>query len=175
MGYFPGTRQQNRRSYLNSIEVELNYKEYDFTSRVKVTSTGQGFMVAVYLDRPVPEKLIWPGRSQLGVFPCCILWQNVYDGRRFREYCQNIRLTILICFQEARKLSKFYGLSTFDDRGRNEFIVPQPFSKGNKLVLAPEDSDVRVSISSESEINLFDGRNLAQNGTFVVRSISLPT
>lgn len=46
----------------------------------------------------------------------------------------------------SEKIEQFYKLSTFDDRGRNEFIVPHPFSKGNKLVLAPEDADVRVSI-----------------------------
>ena len=70
----------------------------------------------------------------------------------------------------SERVPQFYGLSTFDDRGRDEFIDPMPLSTGHKLVLAPEDESRRVLISSDSELNLFDGRVLAQNGTFVVRS-----
>ncbi|HEX7027938.1 MAG TPA: glycoside hydrolase family 9 protein, partial [Gammaproteobacteria bacterium] len=49
---------------------------------------------------------------------------------------------------------------------------PQPLAKGGRLVLAPDDELRRVSILSPStELQLFDGRNKAQNGWFVVRSL----
>jgi endoglucanase len=41
----------------NIIEVNLVYKEYDFTSRLLVTAKDKGIEISVYLDKPVPEKL----------------------------------------------------------------------------------------------------------------------
>ena len=41
----------------NSIEVALRYDDYDFDSRVVVTSKGAGVEIAVWLDKPVPEAL----------------------------------------------------------------------------------------------------------------------
>ncbi|MFA6818760.1 MAG: glycoside hydrolase, partial [Bacteroidales bacterium] len=153
----------------HSIEVELKYNDYDFTSRIKVTSYGKGVRLAVYLDKPVPEKLV--GRAGLNweFFPASFFGKTyMMDGKPGILPWYPADNTHML--PRSEQIEQFYGLSTFDDRGRDEFIVPYPFSKGNTLVFAPEDPDLRVCISSGSEINLFDGRNLAQNGTFVVRS-----
>ena len=153
----------------NSIELELKYNDYDFTSRIKVTSYGKGVRLVVYLDKPVPDKLV--GRAGLNweFFPASFFGKTyMMDGQPGILPMYPADNTHML--PRSEKIEQFYGLSTFDDRGRNEFIVPHPFSKGNTLVFAPEDPDLRVCIFSESEINLFDGRNLAQNGTFVVRS-----
>ena len=40
-----------------SIEVAMRYDDYDFDSRVIVTAKGKAVEIAVYLDKPVPEKL----------------------------------------------------------------------------------------------------------------------
>ena len=48
--------------------------------------------------------------------------------------------------------------------------MAHPIATGKTLVMAPEDKDIRVTFKSESDINLYDGRNLSSNGTFVVRS-----
>jgi hypothetical protein len=153
----------------NSIELELKYNDYDFTSRIKVTSYGKGVRLVVYLDKPVPEKLV--GRAGLNweFFPASFFGKTyMMDGQPGILPMYPADNTHML--PRSEKIEQFYGLSTFDDRGLAEFVVPHPFSKGNTLVFAPEDPDLRVSISSQSEINLFDGRNLAQNGTFVVRS-----
>ena len=71
----------------------------------------------------------------------------------------------------AEKIPQFENHTTFDDRGRGEFIVPEPIATGKTIVLAPEDPERYVTIQSETELMLFDGRNLAQNGWFVVRSL----
>ena len=44
-------------------------------------------------------------------------------------------------------------------------------STGHQIVMAPEDEALRVSVRSETEIGIYDGRHLAQNGTFVLRSL----
>ena len=40
-----------------SIEVTMRYDDYDFDSRVVVTAKGKAVEIAVWLDKPVPEKL----------------------------------------------------------------------------------------------------------------------
>ena len=70
------------------------------------------------------------------------------------------------------KIRQFEGYSTFDDRGRNEYVEAQPVAAGKTLVLAPEDPERRITIQALSgELQLLDGRNLAQNGWFIVRSL----
>jgi len=50
-------------------------------------------------------------------------------------------------------------------------VEPKPIAAGQTFVLAPEDPERRVTIKALSGgVQLFDGRNLAQNGWFVVRS-----
>src|SRR6185437_1980165 len=57
------------------------------------------------------------------------------------------------------------------DAGTNRF-EPLPLATGRTLTLAPEDPLRRVSISaSGDDISLYDGRNQAQNGWYVVRTL----
>ena len=41
-----------------TIEVALRYDDYDFDSRIVVTAKGRAVEIAVWLDKPVPEKLV---------------------------------------------------------------------------------------------------------------------
>jgi endoglucanase len=51
-------------------------------------------------------------------------------------------------------------------------IQPQALATGQRITLSPEDAMTRVSIASDdAPLSLFDGRNQAQNGWFVVRSL----
>src|SRR5690606_18091007 len=57
-------------------------------------------------------------------------------------------------------------------RGAAGEIERLPFATGRKLVLAPEDPTRRVSIETRNgELALLDGRNQAQNGWLVVRTL----
>src|SRR5262245_19549812 len=67
---------------------------------------------------------------------------------------------------------QFQGYTTFEDRGRGEYVEPAPLATGKTLVLSPEDPERHVTIqASAGELQLLDGRNVAQNGWFVVRSL----
>ena len=153
----------------NSISVVLDYADYGFKSTIKVTGKDKGVTMAVYLDKPLPESLVGKAGMNLEFFPA------TYFGKTFMmDGMPDILPKHPASSTEMRpvseKITQIFGLSTFNDRGRDEFIVPAPIATGHKLVLAPEDDDLRVAFSSDSEINLFDGRNLAPNGTFVVRT-----
>ncbi len=157
----------------NSIEVGLRYDEYDFNSRVIVTAKDKGVEISVYLDKPLPEKLVGNAGFNFEFLPSAY-FEKTYlaDGKpaNFPLYPSSKTSIEPI----SKKIPQFAGHTTFDDRGRGEFIVPSPIAEGKILVLAPEDGERRVKIVSESpgeNLMLFDGRNLAQNGWFIVRSL----
>jgi hypothetical protein len=154
----------------NSIDVIMRYEDYDFNSRVNVMAKDDGVLITVYLDKPLPEKLEGRAGFNLEFLPASY-FEKTYlaDGKpgNFPLYPASNTVTR----SGAEKIPQFANHTTFDDRGRNEFIDPLPLASGKTFVLAPEDPERYVKIQSETEIKLYDGRNLAQNGWFVVRSM----
>ena len=158
----------------NTITCLLRYEAFDFDSRLVVTPEGAGFRVAVHVDKPVPEKL--EGRAGLNL--------EFLPSRYFeRTYLADSKPGIFPRYPTGptlikpadTKIPQFEGYSTFDDRGRNEYIEAQPVATGQMFVLAPEDAERRVTIRAVSGgLQLLDGRNLAQNGWFIVRSLLQP-
>ena len=154
----------------NYIEVELTYEDYGFTSKIRVQPKDKGCLMQVYLDKPVPENLVGKAGMNLEFFPASYFGKNyLVDGaaRILPKYPQHDTQVRPV----SEKIPQYYGESTFDDRGRGEFLVPIALSTGHQIVMAPEDKALRVGIRSDQEVSLYDGRHLAQNGTFVVRSL----
>jgi len=154
----------------NSITVGFIYKDYDFTYKIKVSSAEKGVNMAVILDNPVPAELVGKAGLNLEFFPA------PYFGKTFMMDGKSAILprhpaSTVDARPVEEKVTQIFGLSTFNDRGLGEFLVAHPIATGKTLVLAPEDEDLRVTFTSDSEINLYDGRNLSQNGTFVVRTL----
>lgn len=161
-------RTVNRKE--NYIEVELTYEDYGFTSKIRVQPKDKGCLMQVYLDKPVPENLVGKAGMNLEFFPASYFGKNyLVDGvaRILPKYPQHDTQVRPV----SEKIPQYYGESTFDDRGRGEFLVPIALSTGHQIVMAPEDKALRVGIRSDREVSLYDGRLLAQNGTFVVRSL----
>jgi len=151
------------------ISCKFNYPDYKFQYRINVKQEGKGVRMSVELEDPLPVELVGKAGLNMEFFPATYFGKTyLMDGQSeiFPRYpSSNTEMR-----PNSEKITQFYGLSTFDDRGRNEFIVPKPISKGHTLIVAPEDDDLRVMFQSDAELNLYDGRNLSQNGTFVVRS-----
>ncbi|MDA3929492.1 MAG: glycoside hydrolase family 9 protein, partial [Prolixibacteraceae bacterium] len=154
----------------NSIEITLRYEEFEFDSKLKVTPEGSGFRIKVFLDQPVPLQLEGRAGFNMEFLPSSYFEKNyLIDGQPgiFPRYpSSNTKLE-----PGSKKIKQFEGHTTFDNRGKDEFIVPFPLATGNTLVLAPEDNERSIKIKSATELMLFDGRNLAQNGWFIVRSV----
>lgn len=154
-----------------SISVDLNYKDYNFNSKISVTARDNGVEINVFLDKPLPKELEGKAGFNLEFLPSAYFEKTfLMDGNpgNFPRYPSgNTKMEPL-----RNKIPQFAGHTTFDDRGRGEFIVPYPIATGKMLVLAPEDPERFVKVkSSDADLMLFDGRNLAQNGWFVVRSL----
>ena len=153
-----------------SIEVVMRYDDYDFDSRVVVTGKGKAVEIAVWLDKPVPEKLAGEAGFNIEFLPSQY-WLKTYnvDGRlgRLPRYATSQTITR----PNAEKPRQFKGFKTYDDRGTNRFIDPLPIETGHKITLATDQPDRMVTISSDAELKLYDGRILAQNGWYVLRSV----
>ena len=155
----------------NNIEVTMNYSEFDFSSRAVVTSRDNGIEISIYLDKPLPQKLEGRAGFNLEFLPAAYFEKTwLADGRPgiFPLYPSgNTKMQ-----SSDNKIKQFAGHNTFDDRGRNEDIIPEPLTSARTLILAPEDPERHVKIqSADADIMLFDGRNLGQNGWFIVRSL----
>ena len=163
------TRKVDKES--KSIEATLRYGDYDFDSRVVVTAKGKGVEIAIYLDKPLPKELEGSAGFNLEFLPSQY-WAKTYlmDGRinRFPRYVVGNTITR----PNSEKLKQFKGYVTYDDRGTGRFIEPLPLETGRSIILAPDKPERLVKITShEADLMLFDGRVLAQNGWFVVRSL----
>ena len=163
------SRKVNREN--SSIEVALRYDDYDFDSRIIVTAKGKAVEIAVYLDKPVPEKLAGDAGFNLEFLPSQY-WLKTFmmDGRygRLPRYATSQTITR----PNNEKPRQFKGFKTYDDRGTNRFIDPLPIETGHQIIMATDNPERMVKISSDdAELKLYDGRMLAQNGWFVLRSV----
>ncbi|WP_068840374.1 glycoside hydrolase family 9 protein [Pontibacter akesuensis] len=154
-----------------TIEATLRYEEYNFDSRVVVTAKGKGVEIAVYLDKPLPKVLEGAAGFNLEFLPSQY-WNKAYlmDGRpnRFPRYVVGNTVTK----PNSEKPKQFKGFVTSDDRGTGKYIDPLPLETGRTFLLAPDEPERLVKITSpDADLMLFDGRMLAQNGWFVVRSL----
>ncbi len=167
----PGISARTIDSVNQTIGATLRYEDYDFESRVVVSPKGKGVEISVYLDEEIPAELEGEAGFNLEFLPSQY-WNKVYlmDGRlnRFPRYVVGNTVTR----PNSEKLKQFLGYVTADDRGTNSFIEPLPLETGRSLLLAPDDPERLVKITSENtDLMLYDGRILAQNGWYVVRSL----
>ena len=154
-----------------SIEVTMRYDDYDFDSRVVVTAKGKAFEIAVWLDKPVPEKLAGEAGFNLEFLPSQY-WHKTFtmDGRlgRLPRYAASQTITR----PNSEKPRQFKGFKTYDDRGTDRFVDPCPMETGHSIVMASDTPERMIRISSnDAELKLYDGRMLAQNGWYVLRSV----
>ena len=154
-----------------SIEVALRYDDYDFDSRIVVTAKGKAVEIAVWLDKPVPEKLVGEAGLNMEFLPSQY-WLKTFttDGRlgRLPRYATSQTVTR----PNSEKPRQFKGFKTYDDRGTGCFVDPLPLETGHRITMATDDPERMISISSDdAELRLYDGRMLAQNGWFVLRSV----
>lgn len=152
------------------IEVGMRYDWYDFDSRVVVEPKGKAVEISVFLDKPVPEALAGEAGFNLEFLPSQY-WNKAYlvDGKpnRFPRYA----VSDTKARPNEEKVRQFKGYRTYDDRGTGEFVEALPLSTGHEFLLAPDDPQRMLKITSENELGLYDGRMLAQNGWFVLRSV----
>ncbi|MBN2520721.1 MAG: glycoside hydrolase family 9 protein [Bacteroidales bacterium] len=136
----------------NNIEVFLSYPEYDFNYSLKVKSENENIIISVILNKPLPKKLIGIAGFNLEFLP------SAYFSK---AYLMDERSGIFPLYPGGPMKADKSGI-----------VEPKPIASGKVLTLAPEDPARRITIKTiENELLLYDGRNKAQNGWYVVRSL----
>ena len=133
------------------IDTVLEYKQYAFKFTVRVEAEGAGARISVLLDQPVPEKLAGHAGLNMEFLPAAYFHRSyLADG--------------------LGGVFPLHPASTMERAtGSVELLA---LAKGHTLVLAPEDPLHRVMLEAKgAELALYDGRNLAQNAWFVVRTV----
>lgn len=167
----PATPSRKVDAENGSIEVAMRYADYDFDSRVVVTAKGKAFEIAVYLDKPVPEALAGDAGFNLEFLPSQY-WGKTYmmDGQPYRFPRYAVSQTT--ARPNSEKPRQFKGFTTYDDRGTGQFVDPLPLATGKSMLIAPDAPERMIKITTDdSELQLYDGRMIAQNGWFVLRSV----
>jgi hypothetical protein len=137
------------------IVATLKYAKYDFQYNICGEARDGGFYLSVHVDKPVPEALIGIAGLNLEFTPASYFEKSyIMDGKTglFPLYPSDLMQTI---------------------NGETE---PVPFASGSQLALAPDDIERHITITKikGDGLMLFDGRNKAQNGLFVVRTMLPP-
>ena len=148
----PHFKERKRGPAPNQLIAISGYPEDSVSYRIEVTAEAGGFRIAIHLDKPLPEALVGKAGFNLDFLP------TSYFGKSYQ-------------FDETTGIFPRHpdGPMLRDAKGD---VEPEPLASGRNIVLAPEDPLTRVAITSETAaIKLFDARNKAQNGWFVVRSL----
>ncbi len=134
------------------IEAWLEYPDFGFDYKIRAEAKENGIALSVHISEPVPRELEGRVGFNFEFLPPAYFEKTYYMDERTGTF-------------------PLYpaGPMKINEQGETE---PSPLAVGKKLVLAPEDPQKQITIrSSKNELMLFDGRNKAQNGWFVVRSL----
>ena len=142
------------------IEVTMRYPDFGYT--VRAERRGAMVVLSVLLDQPLPTAQVGKAGLNLEFVPSAYFHKSyAADGKPalFPRYpADAMTLT-----QERNPAS---------GRSDGPGAEPQAFASARQLILAPEDPARRVAITTrDGTLSLFDGRNQAQNGWYVVRQL----
>jgi hypothetical protein len=147
----PAFISRRRGQKPNELVVTSSYPNVGLNYHVVVTAEAEGFRVAVNLDQPLPQNLVGKAGFNLDFLP------TAYFGKTYL-------------------MGSAPGLFPRDPDGpmaKDGSGDPLPLASGGRAItLSPEDPLTRVTIASDTApLFLYDARNRAQNGWFVVRSL----
>jgi endoglucanase len=147
------------------VEATLEYPDYKWRYVIRVEPRGRAAAISVSIDQPVPAALAGKAGFNLEFLPAAYFHKSfMVDGRPGT-----------LPLAPADAMVRTPERNAASGRSEGPGAEPLPMATGTRLVLAPEDAGRRVAIRSAGvPIQLFDGRNQAQNGWFVARSL-LPT
>lgn len=151
----PQFKDRKRGASPNELVASLAYPDKDLNYRIDVQPEAGGIRVAVLLDRALPQQLAGKAGFNLEFLP------TAYFGKSYLADDSS---------------GTFPRLPTGPmEKDPDGAIEPVALASGHKILLSPEDPLTRVSIASDhAPLQLFDGRNQAQNGWFVIRSLIPP-
>lgn len=155
----------------NRLTAQLSFPSYEMNYRLEVAAEPGGVRVSVNLEKPLPEKLAGRAGFNLEFLPSIYVGKSyAVDGKSFGvmpRSPQDPMQKVPPSPDDPKKLP-------FQEEWDKEkgYTQPLPFAGGNSVTLAAEDPQYRITVTSENgPVSLYDGRNRAQNGWFVLRTL----
>jgi endoglucanase len=155
----------------NRLTADLSFPAYQMDYTLEVTAEPGGVRVSVNLDKPLPEKLAGRAGFNLEFLPSIYTGKSyAVDGKNFGVIPRSPQDPMQQVLPPADDPKKLPYQDEWDQA--KGYTQPLPLVTGGSITLAAENPLYRVTVSSETApVSLFDGRNRAQNGWFVLRTL----
>jgi hypothetical protein len=155
----------------NRLTANLAFPTFDLSYTLEVAAEPGGVRVTINLDKPLPGKLAGRAGFNLEFLPSIYMGKAyLVDGTKAGIFPRTPNDPMIKVMPLADEPKKAYYLEDWDKA--KGYTQPLPFAEGKRITLGIDDPLARVSVESDTgTLMLFDGRNRAQNGWFVLRSL----
>ncbi len=158
----------------NRLTAELAFPTYDLSYTLEVQAEPGGVKVSINLDKPLPQKLAGRAGFNLEFLPSIYMGKTyLVDGTKAGIFPRTPNDPMEKALPLPDDPKKAYYLEDWEKA--KGYTQPLPFAEGKSITLGVDDALARVNVKSDTaDLMLFDGRDRAQNGWFVLRSL-IPT
>jgi endoglucanase len=158
----------------NRLTADLAFPAFDLSYTLEVAAEPGGVKVSIDLDKPLPEKLAGRAGFNLEFLPSIYMGKAyLVDGTKAGIFPRTPNDPMVKVLPLADEPKKAYYLEDWDKA--KGYTQPLPFADGKSITLGVDDPLARITVRSDTaDLMLFDGRDRAQNGWFVLRSL-IPT
>ena len=155
----------------NRLTASLAFPSFDLSYTLEVAAEPGGVKVTINLDKPLPEKLAGRAGFNLEFLPSIYMGKAyLVDGSKAGIFPRTPDDEMVKVLPLADEPKKAYYLEDWDKA--KGYTQPLPFAEGRNITLGVDDALARVNVVSDTgDLMLFDGRDRAQNGWFVLRSL----
>ena len=155
----------------NTLSADLAFPTFGLSYTMDVAAEPGGVRVSINLSKPLPEGLAGRAGFNLEFLPSIYMGKAyLVDGTKagiFPRTPDDAMVKVLPLPDEPKKA---YYLEDWDKA--KGYTQPLPFATGKSMTLGVDDARARVNVVSDTaDLMLFDGRDRAQNGWFVLRSL----
>ena len=155
----------------NRLTASLAFPTFDVSYTLEVAAEPGGVRVSINLDKPLPPKLAGRAGFNLEFLPSIYMGKAyLVDGSNAGIFPRTPNDPMIKMLPLPDEPKKAYYLEDWDKA--KGYTQPLPFAEGKSIALGVDDSLARITVVSDTApLMLFDGRNRAQNGWFVLRSL----
>src|SRR5277367_4800998 len=155
----------------NRLTADLAFPAFDLSYTLEVAAEPGGVRVSINLDKPLPPRLVGRAGFNLEFLPSIYMGKTyLVDGSKAGIFPRTPNDPMIKMLPLPDEPKKAYYLEDWDKA--KGYTQPLPFAEGKSITLGVDDSLARITVVSDTAaLMLFDGRNRAQNGWFVLRSL----
>jgi endoglucanase len=155
----------------NRLTADLAFPTFDISYTLEVAAEPGGVRVSINLDKPLPQKLVGRAGFNLEFLPSIYMGKAyLVDGTKAGIFPRTPNDSMTKVLPLADEPKKAYYLEDWDKA--KGYTEPLPFAHGKSITLGVDDALARVNVVSDTaDLMLFDGRDRAPNGWFVLRSL----